>query len=554
MKKKNLINKITFIFKNKKILFLYFLIIFIISSFIELIGLSLIIPFIIFIINPDSNFQHYEFLNYNISFTQTTITLSIIGFVIIKYLLMIYVNYSIPKFAYDHQKELRIRIIKNFLSKRIFVDSNKLVQLTSGTLQIFTSQFIISILKVSSSILILSFITIYLILFNILITVILTILFFLTFAFYNFNLKLRFKKFGEIVIKSSENIILNTTELYKGFQEITIYQKSKMFIDKLKKSGTDLSLAETRTRFLITLPRFFLEMIILISLFFVLLFFPLQTSQENFILSIGVFGFAAIRIIPSLTDLIANLNNIKYANKTIDTIYNSIRNEKNDDLDKKNLFNESLEEIQIKNLSYKYPKSKIKIINNLSFKIKKGETVGIVGQSGSGKSTLAKIILGIIKPSKGTILFNKVNKKIQNISSYIPQDIFLIRGSVRENITLTVDSKKNQDKQIWSSLKRSGLYNFIQSKEKKLNFTIEDEGNNLSGGQKQRIAIARAIFHKKDLIVLDEATSSLDLERENKILKDLQKDKKLTKIIISHKKNIRNYCNKVIEFKNLKNK
>ena len=85
-----------------------------------------------------------------------------------------------------------------------------------------------------------------------------------------------------------------------------------------------------------------------------------------------------------------------------------------------------------------------------------------------------------------------------------------------------------------------------------MNFIIEDEGNNLSGGQKQRIAIARAIFHKKDLIVLDEATSALDLERENKILKDLHKDKKLTKIIISHKKNIRNYCNRVIEFKNIK--
>ena len=73
----------------------------------------------------------------------------------------------------------------------------------------------------------------------------------------------------------------------------------------------------------------------------------------------------------------------------------------------------------------------------------------------------------------------------------------------------------------------------FDQKKKKLNFIIEDEGNNLSGGQKQRIAIARAIFHKKDLIVLDEATSALDLERENKILKDLHKDKKLTKIIIS---------------------
>tara|TARA_B100000989_G_scaffold298895_1_gene290831 strand:+ start:21742 stop:23406 length:1665 start_codon:yes stop_codon:yes gene_type:complete len=554
MEKKNLINKVSFIFKNKKILFLYFFAIFIISSFIELISLSLIIPFILLISNPSFLIGEYSFMNLNFSFSQSSLTISIITFLLVKYLLMLYINYYIPKFAYTHQRELRIRILKNFFSKNYLSNSNELVQLTLGTLQIFTSQFIISLLKIASSVLILSFVTIYLILFDPFISFFLIILFALIFLFYNFYLKNRFKLFGQIVINSSENIILGTTEIYKGFQEITIYDKTKFFLDKLSKFGNELSSAEIKTRFLINLPRFFLEVIVLFSLFSIVLIYPDQTSHENSILSIGVFGFAALRIIPALTECIAHLNNIKYANKTVDTIYNSIKNEKNSTIRKKSALKNDLKEIQIKNLSYKYPKNNQKIINNLSFKIKKGETVGIVGQSGSGKSTLVKIILGLIKPSKGTILYNGLNKKIQNISSYIPQDIFVIRGSVRENITLTSEKNENQDKQIWSSLQRSGLYNFIQSKKEKLSFIIEDEGNNLSGGQKQRIAVARAIFHKKDLIVLDEATSSLDLERENKILKDLHKDKKLTKIIISHKKNIRNYCNKVIEFKNLTNK
>ena len=293
-----------------------------------------------------------------------------------------------------------------------------------------------------------------------------------------------------------------------------------------------------------------MEIIILFSLFFIILLYPNQAVNENSILSIGVFGFAGIRIIPSLTDLIAHLNNIKFSTKTVDTIYNSLKKESNLLIKENENFKEKFQSIKIKNLDFRYPKNKFKIIDKLSFEIKRGESIGVIGPSGTGKSTLVKIILGFIKPTKGEILYNNTNEKIQNISSYIPQEIFILRGTVRENVTLTNIKNKKIDNQIWSSLKRSGLYDFIKSKKEKLNFNIGDDGKNLSGGQKQRIAIARAIFHQKEIIVLDEATSSLDIKKENKILYDLQKNKTLTKIIISHKKNIKNYCDKVIEFKN----
>jgi len=550
MKKNNLINRVLYIFDNKKVQFFYFLILFIISSFVELVGLGLIIPFIILITQSQSNLENFEFLNFSISFNYQSLTLSIIAFLIIKYLLMIYTNYSIPKFAYDHQKDLRIRIIKNFISKKNIGNSNELVQLVSGTLQIFTAQFIISILKVLSSVLILFFIATYLIFFNVKITLFLLALFIIIFLFYNYYLKSRFKFFGKVVIESSEDIILNTSQIFKGIQEIIIYQKSKLFIDKIKKNGSELSSAETSTRFMITLPRFFMEIIILFSLFFIVLLYPNQTVTENSILSLGVFGFAGIRIIPSLSDLIAHLNNIKFSTKTVDTIFNSLRKESNLHVEENDNFKDKFQSIKIKNLDFRYPKNKIKIIDNLSFDIKRGESIGVIGPSGSGKSTLVKIILGFIKPTKGEILYNNTNKKIQNISSYIPQEIFILRGTVRENITLTNIKNKKTDNQIWNSLRRSGLYDFIKSKKEKLNFNIGDDGKNLSGGQKQRIAIARAIFHQKEIIVLDEATSSLDISKENKILYDLQKNKTLTKIIISHKKNIKNYCDKVIEFKN----
>ena len=142
---------------------------------------------------------------------------------------MLYINYYIPKFAYTHQRELRIRIVNNFFSKNYLSNSNELIQLTLGTLQIFTSQFIISVLKVASSVLILSFITFYLILFDPFITFFLIILFALIFLFYNFYLKNRFKLFGQIVINSSENIILSTTEIYKVFKKSLFMIKLNSF-------------------------------------------------------------------------------------------------------------------------------------------------------------------------------------------------------------------------------------------------------------------------------------------------------------------------------------
>ena len=553
MKKNSLTHKLSIILDRKKLNFYYFLIIFIISSFIELIGLGLIIPFIIMVINKTNTIQNLEFFNFNINIEQSFLVQIILIFLLVKYIFMLYINYSIPKFAYDHQKELRLRIIKNFLYNNLNLNSNELVQLTTGTLQIFSAQFIISILKAISSALILFFITIYLVFFNPQITFFLILLFLIIYLFYNYYFKSRFKSFGKQIINSSENLILNTSQFFNGIQEIKIYNKQKFFNKKIKNDSLNLSQAETNTRFLITMPRFLMETIILFSIFLIALLNPVSISNEKSMLSLGVFGFAAIRIIPSLNDFITSLNNIKFSSKTIDTIFYSLKNEIYND-NKKEIAKIRFENLAIKNLDFKYYKSRSKIISRLSINIHKGDSVGIVGPSGSGKSTLVKIILGFLNPSKGKIIFNNKYKSLKNIFSYIPQDIFIIRGSIRENITLDDAKNKKIDKKVWASLRRSGLDKLIVTKKEKLNFYINDEGQNLSGGQKQRLAIARAIFHEKDLIILDEATSGLDLKKENQILNELFKNKNLTKIIISHKNNIREYCDKIIEFKKEKTK
>lgn len=543
----NFIKKILFILNTRKNNLVYFIVIFVISCFIELVSLGLIIPFILMIFGNKQNYFNFDLFNNHFSIDQTSLILTIIFFLISKYLILLYINYQIPKFAFDIQKDLRLKILNNFFINEKIKNLNELTQLSLGTLQIFSSQFIMAILNTFASSLILFFLTLYLIYFNFYLTFFILFLFLFIFSFYHFYFKSKFKLLGQNIIEASEKIILFTSELFKGKQEIKIYEKSNLFINKLKISSSQLSNAETISRFLITLPRFFLETIIIFSFFISALLLPNEISNEKSILSLGVFAFAALRMVPSIILLVNSLNNLKYSSKTVESIYNSIKNSKTHIADQKQKNTKiDFKEITVKNIDFAYPNQKSKIFENVSFSINKGDFIGVIGESGSGKTTLIKIILGLLRPTKGKILYNGLNMSLENFSSYIPQDLFILRGSIRENISLDSEVNKKKDIRIFSCLKRSGLYNFVKYKRRKLNYFIHDDGKNLSGGQKQRLVIARAMYHKKNLVILDEATSGLESKKESQIILDLFKDKALTKILISHNKKLMKFCNKIL--------
>ncbi len=208
--------------------------------------------------------------------------------------------------------------------------------------------------------------------------------------------------------------------------------------------------------------------------------------------------------------------------------------------------------MRLQNIYFSYKKRKT-LFNNLNLNIKKGDIIGIKGSSGSGKTTLVNIILGIVNYHKGKIIINKKFKveetNFDRLTSYTPQDLFLINGSIEENIALGVE-KNNIDKvKMNLALKKSGLSNFVNRLPKKRKTKVNSNILNISGGQAQRIAIARNFYYEKKINIFDEFTSALDEENENKILKYL-KSSKNTIIIISHKSSSLKYCNKIYSIVN----
>ena len=207
-------------------------------------------------------------------------------------------------------------------------------------------------------------------------------------------------------------------------------------------------------------------------------------------------------------------------------------------------------EIVFDNVSFKYDKSKV--LENISFKVKKGQMVAIVGASGSGKSTLVNLIPRFYENITGKIIIDGFDVKdlprsdLRSIIAVVSQESILFNSSIKENILLG-DNSEDADERLKKSISIANAQEFIDEFEEKLNYNVGDNGSNLSGGQKQRIAIARAVYSNCPILILDEATSSLDSKSEKLVQNAIDKlmvDK--TSIVIAHRLSTIQNADKII--------
>lgn len=211
--------------------------------------------------------------------------------------------------------------------------------------------------------------------------------------------------------------------------------------------------------------------------------------------------------------------------------------------------------IEFENVSYKFSKNDSEILDSVSLKVNTGECVGIIGSSGVGKSTLLDLILGLYSPTKGEIKVSGLPPKkaisfFPTSISYVPQEVTLFPGTVRENIAIGYQTNHVNDEKIWKSLEKASLMDFVQHLPGCLDYIIGERGVNLSGGQKQRIGLARAFYSEPKLLLLDEATSALDAQTEKDILDTLLAVKnQITVVFVTHKLTTLNLFDRVYRIK-----
>lgn len=302
-------------------------------------------------------------------------------------------------------------------------------------------------------------------------------------------------------------------------------------------------------------PRYFLESLLIVMIIFI---YSLSFFNEN-IDSSPVFLvaliFASLKILPSIQQIYRIWSYVIGRTSSINDLYECLFEKKK--FQKGFTFDE--DKIIFKNVSYSYPKQKdldsfekdnkkIYVLENINLKIDYPASISITGDSGCGKTTFIDLLTGLISPSRGSISLPKEFQNYDNVG-YVPQEVPIINGSFLNNITLGKNLLKGDSEYLSLILNLVRLDKYIKSYPKGLNTILGEQSLNLSGGQKQRLGIARALFKRPKLLVLDESTNALDKKNENYIIKNLLSQfSNCLIIIITHNENISNQCKYNLHF------
>ena len=336
-----------------------------------------------------------------------------------------------------------------------------------------------------------------------------------------------------------------------GIKDLKVLGRESFFVDlysdELEKSATvwrRFSLAQV-------LPRIGLENLTVIGLALLVSTMVFSGYESSRILPvIGLFGAAAFRLLPAVSRTISNMHTIKWNRQ--------IALELHDDLlmpfESSNADTRTTTEfksIEFKDVSFQYVDTQNKSLDSISISVRSGEAVGLIGQSGSGKSTLVDVLLGLLKPATGEVLVNGGSIRSNSgawraVVGYVPQTIYLIDDTLRRNIAFGLDESVIDDRAVERAIQMAQLKDFVETLPHGLDTVVGERGVRLSGGQRQRIGIARALYNDPDVLVLDEATSSLDTETEFGVMqavKALQRNK--TVIIVAHRLSTVEYCDRL---------
>ena len=350
-----------------------------------------------------------------------------------------------------------------------------------------------------------------------------------------------------------------------AIKETKILNRENYFINIFSKANDKIERISFFSYIISSIPRFFLEMAALISVTSAaVLLTILERPSETIIPIISLLAVSAVRLRPALNLITSSLTTKRLLQEPFDIIVEIVK--------KLNLFNEEnlnnnfesnrnrskkfSNNIKFRDVSYNYPGSKNKAVKDINIEISKGTSVGIIGRSGVGKSTLVDIILGLLKPKSGEIIIDGENvDKEKNIwhtqIGYVPQNIYILDDTIKKNIIFGINEEDVDDNLLLEVIEMAQLKSLVSSLPDSINSLVGNGGAKLSGGERQRIGIARALYNKPDIMVLDEATSSLDMDNENKILSEIYQNKKdKTLIIISHRNNTVKYCDSIYVMEN----
>ena len=555
------LKKFFFLVNQKYTLLVGLLFLFFTSSIFEVFGISLIGGYLAYLtkinINEEGVLNNiFNFLeSFGIAIDSSYLIATIIIIILIlRFLFQIIANYFILKVSITTSKNLRSRLINIYFNLDYLDFINKDSSSSYNEITVLTDQFtnlLQVVLKLSSDIILLLFIASMLIIIS---PDIFSFLFFVFLFLFLANKIFFSKKISNLGLKTnvlSETIFKNLKEGLSSYKQIKVLKKSKFIIENIDNFLKKFSVLAINYNFYLTLIRYLIELIIAITLIITANLIYKFNDQSDAIIILTIFGISSIRALPLIISLINSVNVLFYSKNAINRLYQTLNLKKefktNKDFKFENDFEFSF--LELKNVNFSYGKKEV--LKNLNLKICKEDLVLITGSSGSGKTTLLDIICGLLRVKEGQLIVNQENfgGKINSFTSkiyYLSQSNYVLNDTLEKNIAFghsQVDTKK-----IKNIITLCGLEDFYK---KYLTYSEKNLGENaskVSGGEMQRIALARAFYSDKEILVLDEFTSSLDKATEDKIINTiLELNKSKTIVIVSHNNTMEKIANKIFK-------
>jgi ABC-type multidrug transport system fused ATPase/permease subunit len=344
-------------------------------------------------------------------------------------------------------------------------------------------------------------------------------------------------------IKSNQKI----AEVLVSYREATVRNRKDYYTELISGYRYKMARAQAEAMFIPTISKYVVEMSLVIGALLLAATQFLLFDAVHAISILSIFIAAGSRIAPAILRLqqgaIQIRSNIAVAANTLE-LWKKIQPIPNvselkiAQIEQESAFDASVE---IRNVSFIYPNASVPTLERINLTVKSGETLAIVGASGAGKTTLVDLILGVLNPSQGSMSISGMDpgiatKTFKGKISYVPQDVLIVDGSIRENVALGYPNSEISDEDVWGALRSAQLDRFVLSLPQELNHPIGERGANLSGGQRQRLGLARGLYTKPKLLVLDEATSSLDGDTEAGITQMLHSLRgEITLFVIAHR-------------------
>ena len=366
----------------------------------------------------------------------------------------------------------------------------------------------------------------------------------------------RIDNWGYQVDYHETKILQHLQEGFGGAKDVKVLGRENEFLSQHEKHLGESIRINRIYNVILTLPRSFMEIITIVGLCLLVVSMVVRGRELADIVPIlGLFAAAAFRVMPSINRLLMATQTLIFNRSIIASVYQDFLLDSPDSLTVKSN-TKFASQLELMDVSFQYPTAATASLQNVSLVVKRGEAVGFVGPSGAGKSTLVDVILGLFAPTSGVVKVDGQDvqqnlRNWQNQIGYVPQAIYLTDDTLRRNVAFGLNDENIDDNLVRDAIRLAQLEEFVATLPEKLDTVVGERGVRLSGGQRQRIGIARALYHNPSVLVLDEATSSLDTPTEHGVMQAVQAlQGSKTVLIVAHRLSTVEYCDRLYKIEN----